>query len=121
MKFWTVAAAVIAGASPASAETWTCTYGMEGMEGPALHRFQVSPPDLIETKYNDHYRLLQNNGRGLVATSSTSETEQDQEKPAVGASTVVINKETGEFWWATLAAGQNAALNNPIQGKCIKD
>jgi hypothetical protein len=88
---------------------------------PVLHRFQVSPPDLIETESNDRYRLLQNNGYGLVATEAISAIEEGQQKPTVGASTIIINKGTGEFWWGTMIAGQAAFLSKPVQGKCIKD
>jgi hypothetical protein len=62
----------------------------------------VSPPDLIDTKSHDHYCILQNNDDGLVATSSISEIEESQRAPTVGAVTVVINEETGEFWWRTV-------------------
>jgi hypothetical protein len=123
MKSLIVAVGVIACATSAQAEAWTCTYILDGSTEPILHRFQLSPPDLIETTYNEHYRVLRNNDYGLVATEAISRIEEGQQRATVGAHTVVINKETGEFWWHMLITGQGAdynALNKPIKGKCIK-
>jgi hypothetical protein len=123
MKSLIVAAGVIAYATSAQAEAWTCSYILDGSKEPVLHRFELSPPDLIETKYNEHYRVLQNNSYGLVATEAISGIEEGQQKATVGAHTVVINKETGEFRWHMLITGTSTAydaLNTPVKGKCIK-
>ena len=126
MKVSFLAAGILASCLPsaAKAEAWTCTYVMDGSKEASLHQFEVSPPDLVERQSNEHYLLLQNNEFGLVATSAISAIEQGQQKPTVGASTVVINKQTGDFWWGTLIAGLDPALegiNKPIRGKCIRD
>jgi hypothetical protein len=122
-------AALIALASPAEAtEIWTCTY-TEGTRAvvpshtdPQLVRFSVSPPDLIDTANEEHYRILQNNEYGLVATTSWSEVQNGMKNPVVGARTVVVDKGTGEFWWAiTSVSGAQVALAYQINGKCRKD
>jgi|GEM_PF-1378951 hypothetical protein len=42
--------------------------------------------------------------------------------PVVGARTVVVDKGTGEFWWAmTSVSGAQVALAYQINGKCLKD
>lgn len=82
-------------------------------------RFQVAGTRLIEGQFQDGYRILQNNEYGLVATFAISEVEKDQQQPTVGAFTVVINKGTGEFWLATVMAGQSSAVNQSVSGTCI--
>ena len=113
---------VVAAASNAQAEAWTCTGVMEGFKE-AFRRFVVLKTEVIEAKTNEHYRLLQNNEYGLVATSSISEIEQGQDKPTVGASTVVIDKTTNEFRWETIIMGVAPLVgaNTPVRGKCIGD
>jgi hypothetical protein len=122
--------ALLASATSAkAAEAWTCTYFFDeapvGNEPSPLVRFEVSPPDLIETKSHQRYPILQNNNYGIVATSSISEIEEGQKDPTVGAATVVINKGTGEFWWGTTIAGMVPLMarevNKPVHGKCLKD
>jgi hypothetical protein len=70
-----------------------------------------------------HYRLLQNNEYGLVATYAFSRIENGQVKPTVGASTIIINKATEEFRWEEAATGYDPwqGLNAPVKGKCIED
>ncbi|MGZ5028929.1 MAG: hypothetical protein ACXV9T_17245 [Methylobacter sp.] len=126
MKSLIVAAAVIACATSAHAaetwtETWTCTHPSFDSHRPTITRFEVSPQDLIEANSHQTYRIQKNNDYGIVATSSISEIEQGHKEPTVGAVSIVINKMTGEFWWVSTIAGQPAAVNQPGQGKCIKD
>jgi hypothetical protein len=73
-------------------------------------------------------RILENNAFGLVATSSISKERPDwnwQWKPgdphAVGAASVVINKETGEFWWGWMFAGGGRVPNEMTHGTCRKN
>lgn len=102
--------------------TWTCTHSSAFDNRPTITRFEVSPPDLIETNFHQTYRIEKNNDYGIVATSSISEIEKGHQEPTVGAVSIVINKMTGEFWWVSaIAAGQPAAVNQPAHGKCIKD
>jgi hypothetical protein len=120
IKSLIVAAAVIASAASAgAAETWTCTYTADNQT--TIKRFEVSPPNLIDVQFHLSYQIEKNNEYGLVATSSISEIERDQKLPTVGAASIVINKTTGEFWWVAAITGQPAAVNQPVQGKCIKD
>jgi hypothetical protein len=120
---WVLSGGIITSATSANAEAWTCTYtlNVHKENEPFLDRFIVSPPDMIETKYNKHYQILRNNEYGLVATNAISAIEQGQERPTVGADTVVIVKASGEFWWGTLRAGPYADVFTPVRGKCIKD
>ena len=114
---------VVAAASNAQAEAWTCTGVMEGFKEAFTRRFVVLKTEVIEAKTNEHYWLLQNNEYGLIATSSISEIEQGQDKPTVGASTVVIDKTTNEFRWETIIMGVAPLVgaNTPVRGKCIGD
>jgi hypothetical protein len=126
MKAFLLTAVLVAGATSAEAsEAWTCSYstvpGLPTDTSPVLIRFELTPPDLIDTKTHDHYRILQNNDYGLVATLSISEIEEGHKEPTVGAVTVVINKGTGEFWWGWIIAGQAAVVNQPVHGKCLRD
>jgi hypothetical protein len=121
MKPLIILFAVIASTASARAESWACAFNYGSNNPPTLIRFQLAPPDLIETSHGDHYRLLQNNEYGLVAVSSFSEIEKDQARPSVGGSLVVIDKATGEFWWSTTMAHPPAVgLNQPVQGRCQK-
>jgi hypothetical protein len=128
-KLLVLVAVTIAFVSPAKAiEVWTCTYTKQTRAVVAtntdteLVRFEVSPPDLIDTGNHEHYRILQNNDYGLVATTSWSKVKSGLKSPVVGARTVVVDKGTGEFWWAmTSVSGKVAALAYHISGKCLKD
>ena len=102
-------------------ETWTCTHSSSPDNRPIVTRFEVSPPNLIEANFHQTYRIEENNDYGIVATSSISKIEQGHKEPTVGAVSIIINKKTGEFWWVSAIAGQPAAVNQPVQGKCIKD
>jgi hypothetical protein len=127
MKRWMfVAVAFFACATSAHAaekwtETWTCTHSSTPDNRPTVTRFEVSPPNLIEANFHQTYRIEENNDYGIVATSSISKIEQGHKEPTVGAVSIIINKKTGEFWWVSAIAGQPAAVNQPVQGKCIKD
>ena len=122
-------AALIAFASrPEAMEVWSCTYTtltravVPSHTDPELVRFEVSPPDLIDTANHEHYLILQNNDYGLVATTSWSEMQNELKAPVVGARTVVVDKKTGEFWWAmTSVSGAQVALAYQLNGKCLKD
>ena len=106
--------------SAEAAEVWTCTYTDEG----SLVRFAVSPPDLIDGNTHEHYRILQNNDYGLVATLSVSGIQEWQKagnSPAVGAVSIVVNKGTGEFWWNNTFAGAAPIPNGSAHGQCLKD
>ncbi len=127
MKSLIAAGVIIACAKSAHAaetwtETWTCTYTSALDNRPTITRFEVSPPDLIEAKSHQTYRIEKNNEYGIVATSSISKIEQGHKDPTVGAVSIVINKITGEFLLVSaIAAEQPAAVNQPAHGKCIKD
>jgi hypothetical protein len=102
-------------------ETWTCTHSSISDNRPATTHFEVSPPKLIEANFHQTYNIEKNNDYGIVATLSISEIEKGHKDPTVGVVSIIINKTTGEFWWVSAIAGQAAALNQPIQGKCVKD
>ena len=127
MKRWMfMAVAFFACATSAHAaekwtETWTCTHSSPPDNRPTVTRFEVSPPNLIEANFHQTYRIEGNNDYGIVATSSISKIEQGHKEPTVGAISIIMNEKTGEFWWVSAIAGQPAAVNQPVQGKCIKD
>jgi hypothetical protein len=122
MRALIAAAGIVATATSAQAETWTCTFVTDGSNEALLFHFQVSATELIEPKYDGHYQILQNNSYGLVATEAISKIEEGQQKPTVGASTVIIDKATGEFLWGTFIAGlKDDGLGKPVRGTCIKD
>ena len=103
-------------------ETWTCTHTSAVDHEPTITRFEVSPPDLIESRSHQTYRIEKNNEYGIVATSSISKIEQGHKEPTVGAVSIVINKATGEIWRiSAIAAGHPVAVNQPVHGKCAKD
>jgi hypothetical protein len=118
MKPLVVAGAFLAYVSLARAETWTCTFTLTG--NTYFMRFDVSPPDLVETAMvsGHRYRIVQNNAFGIIATRPIAEVRASETNPTVGANTVVIAKQTGEFWHATMIAGQSAEM--PVKGKCLK-
>jgi hypothetical protein len=127
-KSLVLVAALITFASPAAAiEVWTCTYTYQSRavvptQTPReLVRFQVSPPDLIDSAKSEHYRILQNNDYGMVATKSWSEVQNGLKGPVVGARTVVIDEGTGEFWRAMTSVSAQAAMVEQINGTCLKD
>jgi hypothetical protein len=117
-----IAASIIASlASAQAAEIWSCAYPSLANDRPTIKHYEVSSPDLIDVEFHQIFHIEQNNEYGIVATSSISEIEQGQTQPTVGAVSIVINKGTGEFWWVTAIAGQPAAANQPVHGKCIKE
>jgi hypothetical protein len=127
MKLLIVAAGVIACATSAYAaetrtETWTCTHYSALGNGPTITRFEVSPPDLIDSESHQTYRIEKNNDYGIVATSSISDIEEGHKEPTVGAVSIVINKITGAFWRvsAIAAAGQPDAVNQAAHGWCLR-
>jgi hypothetical protein len=122
MKAFLVTAVLVAGTTGAEAsEAWTCSYSLSADSEPLIIRFEMSPPDLIDTSSQDHYRILQNNDYGLVATLAVSGFQEGQKDPAVGAVSIVINKSTGEFWWDNTFAGTARIPNGSSHGKCQKD
>jgi len=121
-----VVGVIFVGTAPARAEAWACTFNMLSSKEPVSRLFRLAPPyDLVDTVYDDHYRVLQNNELGLIATRAISRIEQGEQKPTITASTVVIDKTTGEVWWDSLTTGMGAdeaaSWNKPVQGKCTKD
>ena len=102
--------------SAEATEAWTCTY-LAGVMDAVIVRFEVSPPDLIDAGTQERYRILQNTDNSLIAAISISQNQEGQQNdPAVGALSVVINKATGEFWWNNTFVGVARA-----HGKCLKD
>jgi hypothetical protein len=123
MKSLIVATGVIACATSAhAAETWTCTHSSALDNRLTITRFEVSPPDLIDAKSHQTYRIEKNNDYGIVATSLISKIEEGHKEPTVGAVSIVINKITGAFLWvsAIAGAGQPDAVNQPAHGWCLR-
>ena len=113
MKWWLVGLASLTYATSAeAADAWTCTYPFLNYRAEpdnAFVRFEIATPDLIETNaptnlvlptpQGVHYRILQNNDYGLVATFAESGIPEGAKDPYVGATSIVINKMTGQFYW----------------------
>lgn len=116
-----IACWTLAHAAETWTETWTCTHTSASDKRPTITRFEVSPPDLVEANFHQTYHIEKNNDFGIVAASSVSKIEQGHKEPTVGIVSIVINRMTGEFLWATAIAGQHAAVNQPAHGKCVKD
>lgn len=120
MKVLVLIAVLVATAvQAADGDRWTCSYPLPVR--PALLRFEVKSPHLIDIKSGDSYRLIEDNVFGLVAAQSIARPEQGRQQPTVGVSILIIDKSTGEFWFGGIVAGQSAAANQPAQGTCIKD
>jgi hypothetical protein len=84
-------------------------------------RFEVSPPDLVESEFQKHYPIVENNDYGLVAAAPISQIEKGDKAATVGVTTVVINKGTGELWLSIILTGHGPAVNKPVKGKCLKN
>ena len=112
-----------------AAEAWTCSYPIPTDAAPGLKRFELVPPDLIDADTQEHYRILENNAYGPVATQSFSRERQEWNlknlkwKPGieVGAASIVVNKGTGEFWWGWMFAGGGRVPNEMTHGTCRQD
>jgi hypothetical protein len=129
-----------------AADAWTCTWHLIGGDDEFV-RFEVATPDLIQAKGPEnviphtppgtHYRILQNNDYGLVATYSASGIYDLSgsvgavDRPYSGEISVVINKTTGEFLWAEAwaYAPKNEHTDDDVlrsmsmflHGKCLHD
>jgi hypothetical protein len=121
-----VLALLSCGTCAEAGEAWTCSYPSQGVVG--LSRLELAPPDLIDKDTQEHYRILENNAHGLVATQSVSRERPEWnwqwkpgDGPAVGAASVVINKETGEFRWGWMFTGGGRVPNEMTHGRCRKD
>jgi hypothetical protein len=105
-----------------ASENWTCTYKDSSAKEPTLVSYQLAGNDLTQvwpSGTTSSFQVVQNNEYGLVGISSISEVEPNQAEPTVGAFTVVINRQTKEFWLATTIAKQ-PALNEIVHGPCVK-
>jgi hypothetical protein len=116
--------------SAKATDAWTCSYVLPTLsKDPILRRYELSPPDLIQTKPaapgSDHYHIVQNNDYGLIATQALSEMPSYTNKPLVSASTLVINKSTGDFAEFSVAPGLSIrgekSLRLEWEGTCLKD
>jgi hypothetical protein len=116
-----VLAALAVPAMAHAEDLWSCNYSGPLSAGPTLIRFQVSGSTLIESQFKDRYSVLENNQYGLIATHAFARIEKDHKQPTIGAFTVVINKATGEFWLATVIAGESNTVNQSVSGMCHKE
>jgi hypothetical protein len=127
MKSIVLACAALFCATAANAdEVWTCSYEPLSSQSvtaePKFLRFRLSPDGLIETTHGDHYRIVENNDYGLIATLPIATIKPGQNVPTVGAATVAINWGTQEFWLAKGSPGQlDPDIHPPVHGKCLKD
>ena len=108
----------IASRAALAQSVWTCTWPGYGNGGkPVIGRFRVVGNDVVDDKWQLHYKILQNNTYGLVAAWSISEIEPNLRYPSVGTFLIVIDKQTNVFKTSTVTIGeQNYA---PSIGTCI--
>jgi hypothetical protein len=99
---------------------WTCTWPGYGNGGkPVISRFRLVENDIVDDRWQLHYRILQNNSYGLVAAWSIAEIEPNNRYPSVGTFVIVIDKQTNEFKTGTVSiSGPNSS---PSVGTCISD
>jgi hypothetical protein len=102
-------------------EAWTCTYAAPNDGSPTLIRYRITGNDFIESNLKERFQILQNNQDGLVATSSVAEIEPNQDRPTVGATTLIIDKRTGAFLLRSENAGSTGIMTMPVRGTCLKD
>jgi hypothetical protein len=102
-------------------EAWACTYAAPIDGSPTLIRYRITGNDFIESNLKERFRILQNNQNGLVATSSIAEIAPDQDRPTVGATTLIIDKRTGAFLLSSENAGPTGIMRMPVRGTCLKD
>jgi hypothetical protein len=115
-----------------AADAWTCIFRFSLGDTDQAVRFEIANSDLTETKgppqsiipAGTHYRILQNNDYGLVATFSYSGALERGKDPYVGAISVVINKMTGQLYLAEATTTKDESIG-PFhasgQGKCLHD
>jgi hypothetical protein len=100
-------------------ENWVCTYqNPSDIQKPLIARYVIKNGELVGNKANDSYRILQNTQYGIVATSSISDFDPSQGVVTIGASTVLINKKTGDAIVIISMLGE--ASSEHIRGKCTK-
>jgi hypothetical protein len=108
----------------ATEEIWTCTYpGFSQDRRPVIRRYRQQGEFLVvQDQWREEYRILQNNQFGIVASSSISkiETNQNKTEPSIGARTLIINKRTDEFLWSILYLDEPDRVNAPVHGACIR-
>jgi len=103
-------------------ETWVCTFVPSFSKVPMLVSYRVERDRITQiwpSGEESQFQLLQNNKYGLIGVSSISEIEANQRSPTVGAMTVLIGKQTKEFWLTSVIVGQPVAANEPVHGTCI--
>ena len=103
-------------------EVWRCAYTNAISNEPMLVQYRAVGDDLVETSpsgQTQHFKVVQNNKYGIIGILAISDAPQ-KDRPTVSATTVVIEKTTGDFWLTTTIGGQPGALNQPVHGSCFK-
>jgi hypothetical protein len=123
-----VALTIIGLASPTYAdEVWRCAYTDTNSLANAnflqvLAQYHLEGHDLVQkmpSGVTKHFKIIQNNRYGLIAISASAGAPQNN-LPSVSATTVVIEKSSGDFWLTTTIGGEPGTLNQPIHGRCFK-
>lgn len=87
-----------------------------------LLNFKVSGHYLIQTWASGNqakFDLAQNNEFGLVGVGTISAVEPYKKIATLGASAVIIDRRTKEFWLGNIIAGQPSQVNEIVHGTCI--
>ena len=107
-----------AGGAAHADEVWRCAYTNTLTNEPTLVQYHAEARDLIETSGSTavkHFKIIQDNRYGVIAISAIAGPSLN-----VSATTVTIEKLTGDFWLTTTIAGQEDSLNPSFHGSCFK-
>jgi hypothetical protein len=98
-----------------AAEVWVCTFPGLMSNILVMERFEVRPPEVIR-QGEVRFRIVQDTSLGIVATSGSA----DLEGSPVVASTLVIDKRTGDFLISQMVSGWPERMNRVVHGQCLK-
>lgn len=120
-----LAVAILGSAGPAYAgEVWRCAYTDTDLlnSDQVLVQYRPQGQNLVETLASGatkHLNIVKDNKYGVIAVAATAEAPQHG-RPRVNATTIVIEKLTGDFWRTTTIGGQPGTSNQPVHGSCFK-
>jgi hypothetical protein len=106
---------LVASATLAHAESWTCS--PSGGTG-TPYRFTVLPPVVTWPVWNYPLHIVQNDEDVLITTGANSDTIKTDSR--VFIRTLAINKITGEYGIAFFEPGEKLP-DLTVHGKCLKD
>ena len=106
-----------------AAEVWRCAYTGSLSNSIVLVQYSAMGNDLIQSSAASapkNFRIVQDNQFGVIGIIAIAAQMPGEQQPTVSATTVVIEKSTGDFWLTTTIGGQPGSTNLPIHGSCFK-